>query len=213
MKILKTGNIFSPKQGIDCAYQIVTKSDKAYASIIDAKWQTSSVNRIIELQKTVNTKQELKSLISNENLSDFHWKWSAIVSEHSLDDYEKVTFYLLVDDNPEGVLHVYFPKSTRLEKDNNLVYVDRVAVAPWNRPHQKEKHYKGIGSVLILFICNYSDTRGYDGCIGLHSLPQAEPFYRHLGMVDFGVDNNYEDLNYFELAKEQAQILISEDES
>jgi hypothetical protein len=212
MKIFKEGSIFSPKFKKEDNYQIVTCSDDRVASYIDDNWQTCSVNRVFELKKTVNTRDELKSLISNENLSDFHWKWSDIISDTAQDSYKKVTFYLLVGNKPEGILHVYFPKNTRLEPTKNLVYVDRVAVAPWNRPHQQEKHYKGVGSILMLFICNYSNLKGYDGCIGLHSLPQAEPFYRHLGMVDLGIDGCYEGLIYFELAKEKAKELISEDE-
>ena len=42
------------------------------------------------------------------------------------------------------------------------------------------------------------------GRIGLHSLPQAEKFYRRWGMVDLGPDKLYEDLHYFELTTAQA---------
>ena len=55
-----------------------------------------------------------------------------------------------------------------------------------------------------------SAASGFQGIIGLHSLPQAEPFYRDaIKMDDLGVDDNYGYLRYFELSAARAgEILL-----
>ncbi|BDF95062.1 GNAT family N-acetyltransferase [Pseudoalteromonas sp. KAN5] len=209
MSVLETGSIFSPKENKHCNYEIV--DDPEYAQKIDDTWQTHSLERVFELKKASTTLEDLKSALTSENISDFHWCWNDIVNSQNSEDYIQVTFYLTVNGIPEGALHTYFPKETRLHKGKNLVYIDRIATAPWNRPHQTIKHFSGVGSILILFICRYSRDKGCEGCIGLHSLPQAEPFYDHLGMKNLGIDLAYEGLKYFELEKHQALSLIAEE--
>ena len=47
---------------------------------------------------------------------------------------------------------------------------------------------------------------GYNGRIGLHSLPQSEEFYLRIQMTDFGADEDHnEQLRYFEMTEEQAR--------
>jgi hypothetical protein len=46
---------------------------------------------------------------------------------------------------------------------------------------------------------------GYHGRIGLHSLRQADGFYRDsCGMTDLGPDSEYFNLRYFEMSDTQA---------
>jgi hypothetical protein len=43
-----------------------------------------------------------------------------------------------------------------------------------------------------------SRLAGMEGRCGLHSLSQAEGFYRRIGMQDLGLDAGYDGLRYFE---------------
>jgi hypothetical protein len=43
-----------------------------------------------------------------------------------------------------------------------------------------------------------SEQLGYGGLVGLHSLPGAEMFYRKMGMNDCDLDEDYDNLRYFE---------------
>ncbi|MEM9922407.1 MAG: hypothetical protein AAF915_01400 [Cyanobacteria bacterium P01_D01_bin.50] len=83
-----------------------------------------------------------------------------------------------------------------------LVHVDYIATAPWNRKAiNNPPIYKGVGGNLIDFAVDRSHELGYKGRIGLHSLPDAVPFYRKIkiGLIDCGVDPDYPDeLVYFE---------------
>lgn len=56
-----------------------------------------------------------------------------------------------------------------------------------------------------------SQNVGFEGRIGLHSLPQAEGFYiDKCGMIGLGPDPAYEGLLYCEMTSEQADRLAQE---
>lgn len=105
-------------------------------------------------------------------------------------------------------------KRCRLEgqKGKNLVYVDFVENAPWNRRELfNPPRYRGVGSVLIHAAVVLSQHEEFLGRIGLHSLPQANSFYANTcGMTDLGVDPDpaHQGLRYFEMTPEQAEAFI-----
>ncbi len=62
---------------------------------------------------------------------------------------------------------------------------------------------RGVGSALITAAVALSDDEGFKGRLGLHSLPQADAFYRKIGMTDLGQDTAYQNLRYFEMTAEK----------
>lgn len=83
-----------------------------------------------------------------------------------------------------------------------LVYVEALASAPWNRSNlQQPPTLRGVGSVLLNFARRRSLDLGYGGRIGLHALPGAEAFYTLKNMTDYGSDPDKENLVYFEYGK------------
>jgi len=97
------------------------------------------------------------------------------------------------------------------QKGKNLVYVEFVENAPWNRPDLAQSpHYRGIGSVLVRAAIALSIDEEFKGRIGLHALPQANSFYANTcGMSDLGIDPDYQNLRYFEMTPEQAEAFIA----
>lgn len=97
------------------------------------------------------------------------------------------------------------------QKGKNLVYVEFVENAPWNRPElTNPPTYRGIGSILIRAAIALSQQEEFKGRIGLHSLPQANSFYANTcGMSDLGMDPDYQGLRYFEMTPEQAEAFIA----
>ena len=88
---------------------------------------------------------------------------------------------------------------SRLKEGKRLIYVDGVASAPWNRQFiQRPPKLKGVGTALLVFARTRSIELGYEGRVGLHSLPGAEEFYENQGMINLGEDEDYDDLIYFE---------------
>ena len=82
---------------------------------------------------------------------------------------------------------------------SRIVYVQYLASAPWNRPEiQNPPTYKAVGGRLLDFARARSLELGYKGRVGLHSIPQAEGFYRKAGMIEVGADPENDNLVYFE---------------
>lgn len=85
-----------------------------------------------------------------------------------------------------------------------LVYIETVVSAPWNRIYiQRPPRIKGVGRELLEFARQRSRALGYNGCIGLHSLPGAVQFYERLGMMHLELEPEEildadEDVPYFE---------------
>jgi len=93
-----------------------------------------------------------------------------------------------------------------------LVYVDYLEVAPWNRPDFTDvPRLKGVGTALLTAVVALSEHEGFKGRIGLHSLPQADVFYARSGFCDYGPDEKYQGLRYFELTEEGARIFLGEE--
>jgi GNAT superfamily N-acetyltransferase len=96
-----------------------------------------------------------------------------------------------------------------LQLGSPLVYVHFLATAPWNdREIVAVPRYKGTGTQLLRTAVERSDDLGYKRRLGLHSLPQAEGFYRdRCLMADLGIDATKK-LRYFEFTSELAQNFI-----
>jgi hypothetical protein len=106
-------------------------------------------------------------------------------------------------------------KTSRLEEaaGKHLVYVDYLEVAPWNQSFAgTPKKYRGAGRVMMTAAAALSVEMNFKGRVGLHSLPQSENFYRSMGLVDFGPDQQvHGNLHYFEMTSELAQALTAQE--
>lgn len=90
------------------------------------------------------------------------------------------------------------------EKPPALVYIELLSSAPWNRKQIADQKYAGVGVALITHAIKVSIDEDMNGRIGLHSLVQAEDFYRNTcKMTDFGIDEE-KNMRYFEMSEEQA---------
>lgn len=100
------------------------------------------------------------------------------------------------------------------QKAKNLVYVEFLENAPWNRRELlfDPPRYRGIGTILMRAAIELSLDLGFKGRVGLHSLPQANAFYANTcGMTDLGIDQdpNYSPMRYFEMTPDQAEAFIA----
>lgn len=109
----------------------------------------------------------------------------------------------------QGIIGFYFPGPSILELGKNLVYLNILTVAPWNRTDINiSPQYKGIGTTLITFAVAFSIDLGFEGRIGLHSVKKAEKFYQKLDFVNLGNDINYKNFHYLELSSDNAELLV-----
>lgn len=186
-----------------------------HALFINQNWQpllyTLALRELTKPDGTFLADNEAKSVLTDNQIVDFKWDWVNITKQ-SENGFLRKTFYLVIDDRVQGALHAKFPKQSELYQNDNLVYIDFFAVAPWNRKHFGQTPlFKGVGTSLVLHTLNCSHSLGYSGVVGLHSLIQAEPFYYKLGMTALYQDNQYSDMTYFELPRERANALLTQE--
>ena len=144
------------------------------------------------------------------NAQDGHWEWpqKAVAASSNMG---QETFAIECDGKTQGMLLVDLTQFTRLDEQKNLelVYVDLVATAPWNRTNLVPNPiYRGIGRVLIATAISLSIDLEFKGRLGLHSLPQSETWYaQQAGFTNLGLDQPKKML-YFEATEVQARTFL-----
>jgi hypothetical protein len=144
-----------------------------------------------------------KPILEKHRQEDAAWNWPAIIQEcrsaarTGEGSYEFITFRAKRDVQSLMILETEAHLSHRTRK--SIVYVEYLTVAPWNRqPIQSPRLFSGCGSALIEFSIRRSEELGYDGRVGLHSLPGSRSFYARSGFIDLGADQAEGGLHYFE---------------
>ena len=143
---------------------------------------------------------------------DSHWEWA----EKAMDaagSLGQETVAVECAGETQGLMLVdttRFARSDR-QKGRELVYVDLLATATWNRPRLvPEARYKGVGRILIATAISLSYELEFNGRLGLHSLPQSESWYRDVaGFSDMGYDAPKR-MRYFEVTEAQAAAFLSD---
>ncbi|HEX3627224.1 MAG TPA: GNAT family N-acetyltransferase [Verrucomicrobiae bacterium] len=139
---------------------------------------------------------------------DHHWDWKLkadgwrpLLGYHS--------FAITCNGELQGLMLACDFKSARIPAQfgKPIVHVEFLATAPWNRPEfQTPKRYSGAGTVMVAAAVELSWQLGYRGRIGLHSLGDAEEFYRDkCGMTELGNDAAYQGLMYYEMTEKKAE--------
>jgi len=113
---------------------------------------------------------------------------------------------------PQGLLLLDLNQTARLPEQSGkpLVYIQYVETAPWNSPRYSNPiRYRGVGSTLIRAAVELSLDSEFRGRLGLHSLPEAESFYREkVGMTEMEPDVSQQGLRYFEATETQALAFV-----
>lgn len=146
-----------------------------------------------------------RPLLLRSGAPDAEWDWLA-----DFDEIEEPSIawesYALVDANnwPRALM------SIQLQVDT--VYVDRLAIAPWNRVGPAPRWLLGCGSAMIAHAVRKSMAKGYGGGIALHAFEEANTlrFYRErIRMREFRIDIvDGLPMRYFELAEADAQDFL-----
>jgi hypothetical protein len=87
-----------------------------------------------------------------------------------------------------------------------LIYADYIESAPWNWTVEgiQARRYMAIGAVLLRAAIEQSYTKGWDGRVGLHALPQAAGFYQGQGFQFVRNDPAKQNLPYYEITSAEA---------
>ena len=141
-------------------------------------------------------------------LEHAHWCWRN--KAESVEEGRHMLVAIDCESQWQGAMAVArLPRSGRLG-GGSVVHVDYLEVAPWNlKSPLVAARFKGVGTALLVDAVRLSIETGLDGRAGLHSLPQAEPFYTRCGMTRVGEDPDYYGLPYYEYTGPQAAAWLA----
>lgn len=147
---------------------------------------------------------------------DAAWDWRAEVEAMHRDEDSRLVLAVCQRDKG-GRVHammnmVLLPRASRLHPGHDLLYVDMLAVAPWNRSGHSAREVKGLGPLLLQAAILVSRESGLGGAFGLHSLPDAATlrFYADvMGLSPVGIEPTPEGkLVYFEAQSSRAEEML-----
>jgi hypothetical protein len=146
-------------------------------------------------------------LITEMGEEDAKWTWESILGLRSdvpasstfVSDVALERVAIVHDGIVHGILVTSLPeRPPRLSRCSQLVFVEYVAVAPWNRG--PTRLFKAIGPSLLELAVLRSLASGRGGCIGLHSGgPKAAEWYiTKAEMKHRGLDPDEPGCHYFD---------------
>jgi hypothetical protein len=169
------------------------------------KWQPALLAVLQELAS--------KGVPMSQWPQSWHWDWTKKTARvQGLLAFRG--FSVVAVGETQGLAQVDLTRGCRESSQSGkpLVYLDYLEVAPWNRPEfGAAPRFRGVGTALIIAAIALSEDEGFKGRLGLHSLPQADDFYRKIGMTDLGQDTAYQNLRYFEMTSEQARAFFEKE--
>ena len=210
--ILETFTVNSLQLGKAFKIDLAEGLDTVHLDFMEAQWAPAMKRQydltlldFFQLPVSEQTLEKEIETLAKFDVQDHHWVWRkkcAIAPGH-----KGRIFSLLNASEVEAAMMLLVGKSSRHPSTSlPLVYVDFVAIAPWNRKaFQSPRRFRNLGTIMIGAAVELSRTLGWDGRCGLHSLPQSVGFYRHIGMRDFGLDPAKPLLRYFEFDAPAAQ--------
>lgn len=203
--ILESFDIDSPEHGRMFKIDLAEGLDSSHLDFMEAEW-TPAMRRqyslallhFFQLPAADRTSDKLDEALGKFDVQDHHWQWRTKCAIAPA--AHRRVFSLLNAGEVEAAMLLLLGRTSRDPSTPlPIVYVDFVAIAPWNRKaFQNPQRFRHLGTVMLGAAVEISRTLGLDGRCGLHSLPQSEGFYRHIGMRDFGPDAAYSSLRYFE---------------
>lgn len=142
-----------------------------------------------------------------------HWDWRRKAEAFS-GSLANPSFCVVCQGMTQGmmILDTLHKARIALQAGRDLIYVEYLENAPWNRRHLpgEPPRFAGVGSLLLRAAVELSREEGFKGRLGLHSLPQSNSWYANsCGMTDLGIDAGYHNLRYFEMTPEQADAFIA----
>jgi hypothetical protein len=150
-----------------------------------------------------------------------HWHWNWERKEQQLGQFGLSFYGVECANQLQGLLKLDLARYTARipsQQGAELAYIDYVEVAPWNLREIADElgivpKYATVGFNLFAAAIQLSKQIGYDGRVGLHSLPhpKTEQFYQKTcRMIPIERDPLKEDLLYFENTPELADLILSE---
>lgn len=208
---MNTSQLICKETNSAVPYQILVGLDNARTLTLDQQWSLEKaviIKLLIANHKDeISNNAALQKRLTEYSLNDFHWNWTNKALKTSNDEYQ--WFYLEAESKIQGVCIIFHPKNSRID-NNNIFYIDYIAAAYWNRNRPNyQKRFSNVGKLLISEAIKYStQILELRPGFSLHSLPSAESYYKAIGMNEYELDSNYQNLRYFEACEACALTFV-----
>lgn len=149
------------------------------------------------------------------NAQDSHWDWIGKANE-ARRAMGRETLAVECDGHTQGLMLIDLTRFARLEphRGRELVYIDLLASAPWNRHGTvASPKYKGVGRILLGTAISLSLHEGFEGRIALHSLPQSESWYREEARFTDVEYDHLKKMRYFEMTAAQGAAFVADEDT
>jgi hypothetical protein len=164
-----------------CEAHLVDGPDKSDIDAAGAEWTPFLQSQL--------TRLEAEGVHKSKWPQHRHWDWRE--KQRIIDGLLAYRLFgVECDGQMQGLMLVATAgKVCRIQSQQGrpLVYIHFLATAPWNSPLVvPEPRYSLVGSVLLAAAIQLSLDEEFAGRTALHSLPQADEWYRRCGMTDLG---------------------------
>lgn len=201
--------------------------DLANGAFVDAElFDSVTFDHFIETQREWRpmvveaTRRMIVRLVPPE-FQPRHWHWNWEDKSPQLDQFGLSFYGVEYAGRLQGLMKIDLAKySARIptQKGEGLAYIDYIEVAPWNlweisTELGQKQCYGLVGTNLYAAAVQLSQQAGFEGRVGLHSLPhpRTEQFYQKTcRMVPLEKDPAKQDLLYFETTPDLAELFLSE---
>ena len=198
-----------------CELELIENPEDEHIEYVEKKWSPilkEYHNRAVLSYRTLPEEswshEAWEEIQTQYGAPDAHWNWAE--KRASILEASQRMYALVARDSVEALMCLDLSAYSMIRKKpvTNIVYVDYLAVAPWNRAAiQQRPRFKGLGKIMLGVAVSISLEEEMDGRCGLHSLPQSEGFYTRVGMKDTGLLDKHH-LKYFEFEPEAARIFL-----
>lgn len=217
--LLESYQLPSPESGVPVEVELYQDVEDQQIQFIESQWMPILKERqnraILEVKsKSIADDDERRRIFNkaqaNVGAQDGHWNWRDKIKAGT--EGEHVSFFISFGSSIEAIMDcrlLHFAREPS-QKSQPTIYVNHVAVAPWNRSQiQNPRRIEKLGDLMMATAVSMSVEEGFGGRVGLHSLEGAEGFYKRCGMSDLGPDEHYGGLRYFEFTDTQAVSFIT----
>ena len=202
---IESGNLIKSNND-EVPYLIHCGWDPVLAHRCNREWAESNIELFEDIENQIDDDNERKKVLESIIYQDSHWDYVLKSIHFKSNSYD--WFFLISDSKIQGVCITFHPKDSLLDK-NEIFYIEYVSVAPWNRKNLFcDRVFKSVGTKLVKCAQSYAvATHKLSYGFSLHSLPQANGYYEHLGMKAI-VGHEKGPMNYYEMPKEKAELMV-----
>lgn len=209
--------VYNHEINAPCELELIENPEDEHIEYVEKKWspilQECRAQAILSYKALPIEKKGIEAwqqIQSQYVVQDAHWNWAK--KRDSILEASQRMYALVAGESVEALMCLDLSAYSMIRKESatNIVYVDYLAVAPWNRAAiQQRPRFKGLGTIMLGVAVSISLEEEMEGRCGLHSLSQAVGFYTQVGMKNTGLVDEH-NLIYFEFEPEAARKFLKD---